>query len=193
MSDSNKTKQKIISPIVNYSERLLKKASQIKLVITDVDGVLSDGKVFYSNQGEELKNFNIKDGLGIKQLLDNNVQVAIITGRQSDIVERRAKELGITFIYQGKSNKIKSYLSIIEQMNINQSQVAHIGDDLPDLPLMQQSGLGICVADGHFFVQENADWITQNIGGNGAVREVSDLILQSQNKLQIIHNKYLNQ
>jgi len=176
----------------SYSAKLLQRAAQIKLLICDVDGVLSDGKVYYSNQGEELKNFNIKDGLGIKQLLNNGVQVAIITGRESAIVEKRASELGIQFIYQGKKDKQQAYLTIIEQLKIEKKQVAHVGDDLPDLPLMIQSGLGICVADGHNFVKQNADWITSSNGGQGAVREISDLILSAQNKLDAIHQQFLH-
>ncbi|MGB0495889.1 MAG: 3-deoxy-manno-octulosonate-8-phosphatase KdsC [Kangiellaceae bacterium] len=168
------------------------KAELIKLVICDVDGVLSDGKVYFGNDGEELKTFNIKDGLGIKQMLNNSIEVAIITGRESNIVARRAKELGIRRVYQGKKDKISSYNEILSDLNLEPNQVAHIGDDLPDLPLMTRSGLGICVADAHFFVKQNADWSTSKIGGNGAVREVSDLLLQSQNKLESILQNYIS-
>ena len=176
--------------ILSYPESILSQARHIKLLICDVDGVLSNGKVYYSNQGEELKSFNIKDGLGIKQLLDNDVQVAIITGRKSQIVEKRAKELGISLIYQGRTDKLAAYQEILEQLDLSKNQVAHIGDDLPDLPLMLQSGLGICVADAHYFVKEKADWSTHNVGGNGAVREISDLILSAQQKLHQVHQKY---
>ncbi len=174
----------------NYPDTLLSKARQIKLLICDVDGVLSNGKVYYTNQGEELKSFNIKDGLGIKQLLKNDIQVAIITGRQSLIVDKRALELGIPFIYQGKTDKQQAYQEIIQKMGITQNQVAHVGDDLPDLPLMLRSGLGICVADGYYLVQQRADWVTDNIGGQGAVREITDLILTAQNKLETVHRPY---
>jgi 3-deoxy-D-manno-octulosonate 8-phosphate phosphatase (KDO 8-P phosphatase) len=177
----------------NISADVLEKAAKIKLLICDVDGVLSDGKVYYSNNGDEIKSFNIKDGLGIKQLINQNIQVAIITGRQSNLVERRAKELGIQFVFQGRSNKQAAYDEILGKLNIEKSQVAHIGDDLPDLPLMQQSGLGISVSDGHFFVQKNADWVTSKAGGQGAVRELADMLLFSQNKLQPSLNKYLYQ
>jgi 3-deoxy-D-manno-octulosonate 8-phosphate phosphatase (KDO 8-P phosphatase) len=177
----------------DISKIVTEKAAAIKLLICDVDGVLSDGKVYYSNQGDEIKSFNIKDGLGIKQLIEQGIQVAIITGRQSEIVERRAKELGINFIFQGRSDKQSAYNEIINTMKINTKQVAHIGDDLPDLPLMQQSGLGVCVADGHFFVRQNADWITKAAGGQGAVRELADLLLYSQQRLEPVLNKYLHQ
>ena len=171
---------------------LKSKAEKIKLVICDVDGVLSNGKVYFGNEKEELKSFNIKDGLGIKQLLNNEIEVAIITGRESNIVSRRTKELGISKVYQGKKNKIASYEEILKALNLEPYQVAHVGDDLPDLPLMKRSGLGICVADAHFFVKQYADWSTQSIGGNGAVRNVSDLILESQGKLETLLNDYLN-
>jgi len=183
------TVRKQLSP--NYSTSLLSQAKIIKLLICDVDGVLSDGKVYFNNQGEELKNFNVKDGLGITQLLNNGIQVAIITGRQSKIVEQRAKELGVSLVFQGKKDKKATFLEIVSQLKIDKLQVAHIGDDLPDLPLIQQSGIGISVADGHWFVKQHADWITTNVGGNGAVREVCDLLLNAQNKLDQIHNSYL--
>ncbi len=187
-TSANSISKQSASP--NYSESLLSKARQIKLLICDVDGVLSNGRVYYTNQGEEIKSFNIKDGLGIKQLLNNDIQVAIITGRQSLIVEKRASELGIPYIYQGKTDKKSAYQEIIQQLNITENQVAHVGDDLPDLPLILRSGLGICVADGYYLVQQKADWVTQNIGGQGAVREISDLLLTAQNKLDTIHQKY---
>jgi len=176
---------------VNHSDILLIKAKAIKLLICDVDGVLSDGKIYYSNHGEELKTFNVKDGLGIRQLLHNEIQVAIITGRQSKIVEKRAKELGINLVYQDCGDKQAAYDEIIRQLDVNKEQVAHVGDDLPDLPLMKQSGLGISVADAHHFVKKHADWVTINAGGNGAVREISDLLLTAQGKLEFIHESYL--
>ncbi|PHS19672.1 MAG: 3-deoxy-manno-octulosonate-8-phosphatase KdsC [Kangiella sp.] len=176
----------------NYSQDLLNKAKAIKLVICDVDGVLSNGKVYFGNENEELKSFNIKDGLGIKQLLNNGIQVAIITGRESNIVSRRSKELGISHVYQGKKDKIASYDEILVSLNLKPDQVAHVGDDLPDIPLMNRSGLGICVSDAHFFVKQNADWSTSSIGGDGAVREISDLLLYSQGKLQSILENYLS-
>ncbi|WP_444995044.1 3-deoxy-manno-octulosonate-8-phosphatase KdsC [Aliikangiella sp. IMCC44359] len=175
----------------NYSKEILEKAKQIKLVICDVDGVLSDGKVYFSNQEDEFKNFNIKDGLGIKLLQRSGIQVAIITGRQSAIVARRAKELGIDIVYQGHTDKRSAFNEITQQLTLKPSQVAHIGDDLPDLPLMQLSGLGICVADGYHFVQQHADWVTSLKGGEGAVRELADLILYAQKKLDAICSTYL--
>lgn len=176
---------------LKYSTSVIEKAAQIKLLICDVDGVLSDGKVYFGNDGEELKNFNIKDGLGIKLLQKHGVKVAIITGRKSNIVERRAKELGIELVFQGKSDKRETFSDIAKQLGLAFAQIAHVGDDLPDLPLMKKSGLGICVADGYGFVKQHADWVTDNAGGSGAVRDVADLILFAQNKLEAITSGYL--
>ncbi len=173
-----------------YSATLRDKAAQIKLLICDVDGVLSDGKVYFGNNGEELKNFNIKDGLGIKLMQKHNIKVAIITGRQSKIVERRAKELGIEHIYQGRSDKRATYDEILSQLKLTPNQVAHIGDDLPDLPLMKRSGLGICVADAYHYLQQQADWQTPSKGGEGAVRDVADLLLTTQGHLNGILESY---
>ena len=175
----------------NYSDELLERASKIKLLICDVDGVLSDGKVYFGNDGEELKNFNIKDGLGIKLMQRNGIKVAIITGRQSNIVDHRASELGIDLVYQGRSDKRATFDEIAKKLELNHDEIAHIGDDLPDLPLMQKSGLGICVADAYHFLKEHADWITKHDGGQGAVRDVSDLLLTAQNKFEQVLESYL--
>jgi len=174
-----------------YSEEVLEKATKIKLLICDVDGVLSDGKVYFGNDGEELKNFNIKDGLGIKLMQRNGIKVAIITGRQSNIVDHRASELGIELVYQGRSDKRATFDEIARKLNLNHDEIAHVGDDLPDLPLMQKSGLGICVADAYHFLKERADWITKHNGGQGAVRDISDLLLTAQNKIELVLESYL--
>jgi 3-deoxy-D-manno-octulosonate 8-phosphate phosphatase (KDO 8-P phosphatase) len=171
---------------------LASKARQIKLLICDVDGVLSDGKVYFSQQGDEIKNFNIKDGLGIKLLQKSGIQVAIITGRNSNVVARRAEELGIALVYQGHSDKRQAFREIVQSLNLKPEQIAHIGDDLPDLTIMKQSGLGICVADGHDFVKKHADLITYKKGGDGAVREVADLLLESHGKLTKLLEAYLD-
>ena len=167
------------------------KAAKIKLLICDVDGVLSDGKVYFTNNGDEIKNFNIKDGLGIKLLQKSGIKVAIITGRKSQIVEHRANELGINILYQGHSDKRAAFDEILNSLGLTSDQVAHIGDDLPDLPLMKMAGLGLCVNDAHHFVKQNADWISGVDGGNGAVREAAELLLAAQDKLDDLLNAYL--
>jgi 3-deoxy-D-manno-octulosonate 8-phosphate phosphatase (KDO 8-P phosphatase) len=178
---------------VIYSPSLIQKAKLIQLLICDVDGVLSDGKLSFNNHQEESKSFNVKDGLGIKQLLDSDITVAIITGRQSNIVTHRAMELGIPYVYQNQPSKIMSYNLLLKKCSLEPCQVMHVGDDLPDLPLMKRSGLGVCVADAYPFLKEHADWITQNKGGNGAIREASDLILQAKGLLTPLYNRYLNE
>ncbi len=175
----------------NLSEKVLQKAKNIKLLIMDVDGVLSDGKVYYSNAGDEIKTFNIKDGLGIKLLHSIGVKTAIITGRSSHIVERRAKELGISEVFQGKSDKRQAFKDLQNKFNLNAEEIAHIGDDLPDLPLMNLAGLGIAVADAHWFVKQNADWVTVAKGGEGAVRNTVDLLLTAKDKFAQCYEQYL--
>lgn len=176
----------------NHPEALLNKAKPIKLLICDVDGVLSNGQVIIGNNGEEFKTFNIKDGFGIKCLQKAGITVAIITGRNSKIVEKRCQELGIEHFYQGQSNKQEAFDKLCLDLSVTPDQVCHIGDDLPDLPLLLQVGFGVTVADGHWLMQQHADWVTENNGGFGAVREVCDLILESQNKLDTIHQDYLS-
>ncbi|WP_251358045.1 3-deoxy-manno-octulosonate-8-phosphatase KdsC [Kangiella sp. TOML190] len=175
----------------NLSEELLQKASQIRLLICDVDGVLSNGQVIFGNQDEELKTFNIKDGFGLKALQNHGIGVAIITGRNSKIVERRCQELGIEHLYQGHLNKVGAFDELCEKFSITANEVCHVGDDLPDLPLIQKAGLGVAVKDAHWFVLQHADWSTKQLGGFGAVREVCDLILHSQQKLKPLLESYL--
>ena len=165
-------------------------AKEVSLLICDVDGVLTKGEVYLDNTELELKAFNIKDGLGIKLLQQSGVEVAVITGRKSQVVERRMAELGIKHIYQGQQDKIAAFESLLDTLGLNPEQVAYVGDDLPDLPLMRRSALGIAVADAHFGVKDKADWITFNDGGFGAVRDIADLILDAKGLLENIHKGY---
>ncbi|QSX34105.1 3-deoxy-manno-octulosonate-8-phosphatase KdsC [Shewanella avicenniae] len=169
------------------TDKVWQKAQQIRLLICDVDGVFSDGRIYMGNQGEELKAFHTRDGFGIKALLSCNIQVAVITGRKSQIVERRMTSLGIQHIYQGIDNKLTAYHELLDVYQLNPEQVAYIGDDMVDLPVMQQVGLGVCVADGHPQVKQLADFVTSIGGGFGAVRELADLLLLSQNLLDSAH------
>ena len=168
-------------------------AKNVRLLICDVDGVLTKGEVYLDNTNLEMKAFNIKDGLGFKLLQKANVEIAIITGRQSKIVERRMAELGITHIYQGQKDKIAAYNELLSTLELSPEQVAYLGDDLPDLPLMKRSALGIAVADAHTSVIDKADWITFNEGGYGAARDVADLILDAKGLLESIHEEYWQQ
>jgi 3-deoxy-D-manno-octulosonate 8-phosphate phosphatase (KDO 8-P phosphatase) len=167
----------------NVENDILAKAQQIKLLVCDVDGVFSDGRIYLGNDGEELKAFHTKDGFGIKALGANGVDVAIITGRNSAIVANRMKALNVAHIIQGQEDKLPALMSLIEQLNITIEEVAYIGDDVPDLPCIETVGLGISVSDGHPLVLRAANYITFTRGGFGAVRETCDLIMQSQNNL----------
>ncbi|MFA0088448.1 3-deoxy-D-manno-octulosonate 8-phosphate phosphatase [Vibrio sp. 10N.286.49.C2] len=161
------------------------RASEIKLLICDVDGVFSDGLVYMGNDGEELKTFHTRDGYGVKALMSAGIEVAIITGRTSKIVENRMTALGISLIYQGQDDKIVAYKDICEKLNISAEQTAYIGDDLIDWPVMEQIGLSVCVADGHPLLANKADYVTSIQGGRGAVREVCDIILESKGQLEL--------
>ena len=171
---------------------ILEKAKKIKLVIFDIDGVLTTGALFIGDDGQEYKAFNSKDGHGLRMLQDGGVDVAIITGRTSNVVEHRAKDLGITRIYQGKREKLPAYESLIKEMNLNHEEVAYVGDDVVDLPVMSKVGLAICVQDGHSFVKQHAHWVTERNGGCGAGREVCEMILQAKGKLQDILQSYIS-
>jgi len=151
--------------------------NNIKLVITDVDGVLSDGKVYYTNSGDEIKNFNIKDGLGIKLLQKIGIPTAIITGRESKIVARRAAELGIEHVFQGKKNKVACFHQIVKELDITPENVAYLGDDLPDLPLLKLSGISVAPSDADEVVKESVQIVTQVKGGEGVLRELANQII----------------
>ena len=158
-------------------------AARVKILALDVDGVLTDGRLYYGNNGEELKAFNIKDGLGIKLLRDAGVQVAIITGRSSDIVRRRAQELGIEDIIQGREDKRDALAELCAQRAIAIEDAAYMGDDLPDLGAITAAGLGLTVADGCEEVRAAADWCSRYNGGCGAVREACQYILEARGEL----------
>lgn len=162
---------------------IIEKAKPITLLALDVDGVLTDGKLYFGNSGEEMKTFNILDGLGIKLLRDHGITTAIITGRCSDLVARRAAELGIEHIYQGREDKLVALDELRRDLSLEFEQIAYMGDDLPDLSAIRQAGLGITVATGHCFVAQHADWQTEAGGGEGAVREACELILKAQGAL----------
>lgn len=160
-------------------------AKEIKLLICDVDGVFSDGLVYMGNDGEELKTFHTRDGYGVKSLMNAGIEIAIITGRQSRIVENRMKALGVSLIYQGQDDKVKAYQDICRKLNIAPEQTGYIGDDLIDWPVMEKVALKVCVADGHPLLAQRANYVTSIRGGHGAVREVCDLILQARNELDV--------
>ncbi|MEQ3528772.1 3-deoxy-manno-octulosonate-8-phosphatase KdsC [Pseudoalteromonas sp. XMcav11-Q] len=159
------------------------KAKQIKLLICDIDGVFSDGRIYLGNNGEELKAFNTKDGFGIKALIDSGIEVAVITGRHSQIVQQRMTSLNVTYIYQGQENKLVAYDELKTKLNLNDDEIAYIGDDGPDLPVMERVGFAVAVNDAHPLVKHIAHYTTLMLGGFGAVRELTDLLMLSQNHL----------
>ncbi len=162
---------------------VLDAAAQIKLLVCDVDGVFSDGRIYLGNDGEELKAFHTKDGFGIKALVKSGVEVAVITGRRSAIVKNRMTALNVGHIVQGEEDKLPALQQLITKLGLTPTQVAFIGDDCPDLPCIEHVGLGVAVADAHPLVVAKANYQTFLRGGFGAVRELCDLIMQSQGTL----------
>jgi 3-deoxy-D-manno-octulosonate 8-phosphate phosphatase (KDO 8-P phosphatase) len=157
-----------------------KKAKRIKLFITDVDGVLTDGRIVLGNDGEEFKFFHVQDGMGIKLAQEAGIKVAVITGRESKLVTNRMEELSVTDVHQNIKDKLKVVDDLLEKYGLSLQNVAYIGDDINDLPILEQSGLGLTVADGVDKVKERVDYITEKKGGRGAVREAVELILAAQ-------------
>ena len=161
---------------------ILEAASKIKLVILDVDGVMTDGTLYYGNNGEELKGFNIQDGLGIKLLQKHGIQVGIITGRVSELLQRRADELSINLLIQGRDDKLIALDELLKSRQESLEEIAFMGDDLPDLSAISKVGLGVAVANACSTVAEVAKWQTLKGGGNGAVRELAEMLLTAQGK-----------
>ena len=155
-------------------------ATRIKLLILDVDGVMTDGRIILNARGQEIKRFHVRDGYGIKRLLDAGIDVVIITGRKSKVVEYRAKELGIQEVYQGVKEKGPLCREVVARKNLMKDQVCCMGDDLPDLPMFAQAGVSIAVADAAVEVRSAATLVTDQKGGRGAVREVCEWILRAQ-------------
>jgi len=165
-------------------------AASVRLLALDVDGVLTDGRIYYTNQGDEIKAFNIKDGLGIKLLQDSGVKGAIIAGRTSDIVARRASELGIEDIIQGREDKRDALVELCRRHDLALEDCAYMGDDLPDLGAVRACGLGMTVSDGAEQLRAAADWVSTLPGGGGAVREACEYILQARGELAALLSAY---
>ena len=170
-----------------------KRAARIKLLLMDCDGVLTDGRIWIFENGEEQKGFHTRDGLGIDLLHRAGLRSGIISGRTSSAVLKRAQGLGMSFVIQGCEDKRKAFADILEQAGVENLEVAFIGDDLNDISLMLQSGLGVAVADAAHETREHAHYVTNAAGGFGAVREVIELILKSQNRWDNVIRKYVAQ
>jgi 3-deoxy-D-manno-octulosonate 8-phosphate phosphatase (KDO 8-P phosphatase) len=166
------------------------KVRDIKLLILDVDGVLTDGKIVYTDRGEEAKAFDVKDGHGLKLLMRAGVLVALITGRSSPAVEHRARDLGITRVYQKAINKIEAYEELRRAENLRDAEICVVGDDLPDLPILRICGFSVAVADSAEEVKREVDYVTNKEAGKGAVREVCDIILKARGLWGAVTDRY---
>lgn len=173
-------------------QALRDRAKDVRMLILDVDGVLTDGSIILDNNGNELKSFHVRDGHGIKMLQKVGIEIAIITGRKSEVVERRATELGIQHVYQGALNKALAFADLAEKTGIPASAVACVGDDIVDIPLLCRAALPVAVADATEETKAVAAYITKACGGRGAVREVCDLILKATGKWDNLLDAYRN-
>ena len=170
---------------------LVSRAKLIRLIAFDVDGVMTDGGLYYSDSGEEFKRFNSLDGHGIKMLKNSGVEIAIITGRTSRCVEARARNLGITHVYQGVENKLEAMLDLLNKLKLSRDAAAYMGDDVVDLLVMRHVGLAISVPESPQLVREHSKYITQHRGGHGAVREACEMIMSAQGTLDAQLAPYL--
>lgn len=172
------------------SPALMEAAGKVRLLILDVDGVLTDGSIILDNEGNEYKSFHVRDGHGVKMLLRAGIEVAIITGRFSKVVERRARELGITEVHQKCMDKRAAYAGLARKYSLSDDEIAYIGDDIVDGPVMVKAGLPVAVSDADGELKKYALHVTQSRGGRGAVREVTDLILKSKGLWKKIVDEY---
>ena len=170
---------------------LLSRAKLVRLIAFDVDSVMTDGGLYYSDSGEEFKRFNSLDGHGLKMLRASGVEVAIITGRASRCVEARAKNLGIAHVYQGVENKLEAMSDLLNKLKLTRDAAAYMGDDVVDLGVMRHVGLSISVPESPQLVREHSDYVTQRSGGHGAVREACELIMSAQGTLDVQLAPYL--
>jgi 3-deoxy-D-manno-octulosonate 8-phosphate phosphatase (KDO 8-P phosphatase) len=172
------------------SRNLKQKLLKIRLVILDVDGVMTEGRIIFGEK-EYLISFDVKDGAGIKYLQRAGIRIAIITGRKSTAVKRRAAELGITDVYQRALRKVQPYEKLLEKYNLKPRHIACVGDDLPDLPVIRRVGVSFAVSNAVQEIKRAADYVTRNPGGCGAIREIAEIILKSQNKWKGLVQRYL--
>ena len=161
---------------------ILARAKRIRLAIFDVDGVLTDGRLYLSDSGEEMKAFDTQDGHGMKMLQACGVEIAIITGRTSRCVEMRAKNLGISLLFQGASDKLLVYRDLMASLGIDPAETAYMGDDLVDLPVLRRCGFALAVPDAPDIVRQHAHYVTRKRGGRGAVREACEFLMRMQDK-----------
>lgn len=166
-------------------------AKAVKLMIFDVDGVMTDGGLYYTESGEELKAFNTLDGHGLKMLQASGVKLAIITGRTSKLVEHRARNLGLDYLYQGAHNKLEVFQQLLQEAGVQPEQCGYMGDDVVDLPVMRRVAFSVAVPDAPQIVRQHADYVTVARGGFGAVREACELVMREQGTLDAALAPYL--
>ncbi len=167
---------------MSFPADVLARARNVELVSFDVDGVLTDGRIMYSDRGEEIKAFHVQDGSAIQLLRSCGIRIAVITGRRSPMVDRRAEELGIEHVFQGVRDKAAVLTDLLRELNLTGEAAAHVGDDLPDLPIFAVVGLAIGVADGHPSAMARVHYVTRTAGGRGVAREVCELLLKARNQ-----------
>ncbi len=176
---------------MSASPEVLARAAKVKLVVFDVDGVLTDGRLLLGDNGVEYKAFHSRDGHGMKMLRRTGVELAVITGRRSQVVADRMASLGITHVHQGHASKPPVFEKLISDLGLTEEQSAYVGDDVVDLGIMARVGLAVAVANAHPLVLEQAHWHTRSDGGRGAAREVCDLIMHAHGTLEGVHRDYL--
>jgi len=189
MSDSEKPLLPAEELLVRLTPAIRGRLAKIALVVCDVDGVLTDGRLVYGPEGETRKTFHVRDGMGIRLLMENGIEVAIITARSGKAISARFKDLGVKHVKQGRGDKGVALEELMDSLGYDREQVAYIGDDVLDVPAIELASVGISVQDGHSVAREAADWVTQTSGGQGAVREVADTILVSRagTPLRVVH------
>jgi len=170
---------------------IIARARAVRLVVFDVDGVLTDGALFIDTEGREHKVFHSRDGHGMKMLRDCGVELAIITGRSSPAVTHRMASLGIEHVFQGQQDKLPAFRQLLVTLGLEAEQAAYVGDDVVDLPIMRRVGFAVAVADAHPLVKRHAHWQTANPGGRGAARDVCELIMEAQGRLDAALERYL--
>lgn len=173
-------------------DEVMNKAARLRLLALDVDGVLTDGRLYFAEDGQELKTFDTQDGHGIKMLQQAGVIVAIITGRTTQLVQRRARNLGIAHLLQGREDKLVALRELCGELGIALAETGYVGDDWPDLPAIRAAGFGVAVANAHRELHSHADYVTRLEGGRGAVREVCDLVLRAQDRYAAALAPYLD-
>jgi 3-deoxy-D-manno-octulosonate 8-phosphate phosphatase (KDO 8-P phosphatase) len=162
---------------VTLSAELRRQLERVRLLVTDVDGVLTDGTLYYGERGEVMKAFHVRDGLAVKLLARAGVEVAVISGRSSEPLARRMAELGVKMLLTGRDDKARALAEVLALAGVPGEDAAYVGDDVIDLPALRRAGLAISVADAHPLVRAEADWVTEAAGGRGALREIADAIL----------------